>query len=255
MRFNLLLSIFATVLMFQPAESFAQNSEFATKKEVRKLKKQTINTTTALKNQINSISLTPGPKGDTGARGERGLQGPKGDTGAQGPQGIQGAQGVQGPQGLQGIQGPAGRDGGMLFNHSGGGVFDGTKVFYFRDHLFGSSESLANIGRQGALVGTNCKKVSYQIHLRQDPLMIRTFNLIAIAPFTSAEQSNATYPLCQLSGVSRSCTGEITLGGNSGRRTINATDILAVKVGTGVSNGGNIYSQVEALWNVRCLEN
>ena len=80
----------------------------------------------ATKSELKNISLTPGPKGDAGPRGERGEPGPKGDTGAngepgpQGPQGIQGLrgetgqrgeQGPIGPQGLQGIQGERGRDG------------------------------------------------------------------------------------------------------------------------------------------------
>ena len=80
----------------------------------------------ATKSELQNISLTPGPKGDAGPRGERGEPGPKGDTGAngepgpQGPQGIQGLrgetgqrgeQGPIGPQGLQGIQGERGRDG------------------------------------------------------------------------------------------------------------------------------------------------
>jgi len=54
---------------------------------------------TNLQNQINNISLTPGPKGD------------KGDTGWEGPQGIQGIQGEPGIQGLQGEIGLPGNDG------------------------------------------------------------------------------------------------------------------------------------------------
>lgn len=55
--------------------------------------------------EINSIELTPGPKGDkgdTGPQGPQGLQGPKGDkgdTGAQGPQGLQGLKGDKGDPG------------------------------------------------------------------------------------------------------------------------------------------------------------
>lgn len=55
--------------------------------------------------EINSIELTPGPKGDkgdTGPQGPQGLQGPKGDkgdTGAQGPQGVQGPKGDKGDPG------------------------------------------------------------------------------------------------------------------------------------------------------------
>ena len=56
----------------------------------------------ATKEELQTIYLTPGPKGDKGETGERG---PQGDTGPRG------ADGLQGPQGLQGIQGERGRDG------------------------------------------------------------------------------------------------------------------------------------------------
>lgn len=71
----------------------------------------------ATKEELRNISLTPGPKGETG---ERGPIGPKGDTGERGPQGdagprgadgLQGPQGLQGLQGLQGVQGERGQDG------------------------------------------------------------------------------------------------------------------------------------------------
>lgn len=61
-----------------------------------------------LHNRIDSIQLTPGPKGDTGA------QGSKGDTGATGPQGLKGDTGAAGAQGLKGGKGdtgPAGSNG------------------------------------------------------------------------------------------------------------------------------------------------
>lgn len=73
--------------------------------------------------EINSIELTPGPKGDKGDKGDagevgpvgpQGLQGEKGDRGDIGPQGPKGDTGLQGPQGergLQGIQGPKGDKG------------------------------------------------------------------------------------------------------------------------------------------------
>ena len=56
----------------------------------------------ATKEELKTIALTPGPKGDKGETGERG---PQGDVGPRG------ADGLQGPQGLQGIQGERGRDG------------------------------------------------------------------------------------------------------------------------------------------------
>ena len=80
----------------------------------------------ATKEELQNISLTPGPKGERGDPGPQGnpgeigpqgLQGPpgpKGDTGERGPQGDigpKGADGLQGPQGLQGLQGERGRDG------------------------------------------------------------------------------------------------------------------------------------------------
>ena len=89
--------------------------------------KPEINTSNfATKQDLQNISLTPGPKGDKGETGERGpigpqgpqgiqgLTGPKGDAGERGPQGDtgpKGADGIQGPIGPQGLQGERGRDG------------------------------------------------------------------------------------------------------------------------------------------------
>ena len=80
----------------------------------------------ATKEELQNISLTPGPKGDPGPQGNpgeigpqglQGLQGPpgpKGETGERGPQGDvgpKGADGLQGPIGPQGLQGERGKDG------------------------------------------------------------------------------------------------------------------------------------------------
>lgn len=80
----------------------------------------------ATKEELQNISLTPGPKGErgepgpqgvageTGPQGLQGPPGPKGETGERGPQGDagpKGADGLQGPQGLQGLQGERGQDG------------------------------------------------------------------------------------------------------------------------------------------------
>lgn len=89
--------------------------------------KPEINTSNfATKQDLQNISLTPGPKGDKGETGERGpigpqgpqgiqgLTGPKGDAGERGPQGDtgpKGADGLQGPIGPQGLQGERGQDG------------------------------------------------------------------------------------------------------------------------------------------------
>ena len=77
-------------------------------------------------NSIETVQLTPGPKGDKGDKGDAGEVGPvgpqglqgekgeKGDTGATGPKGDKGDTGLQGPQGergLQGEQGPQGEKG------------------------------------------------------------------------------------------------------------------------------------------------
>lgn len=73
--------------------------------------------------QINTIELTPGPKGDKGDpgiqgvqglkgdKGEQGEQGPKGDTGEQGPEGPKGDKGDQGDQGPKGDTGEQGEQG------------------------------------------------------------------------------------------------------------------------------------------------
>ena len=59
----------------------------------------------ATKEELRTISLTPGPKGDKGEAGERG------PIGLTGPQGLTGPRGADGQQGLQGIQGERGQDG------------------------------------------------------------------------------------------------------------------------------------------------
>lgn len=80
----------------------------------------------ATKEELHTISLTPGPQGPPGERGEIGPIGPQGLqglTGPAGPQGIQGERGQDGqpgpkgdigpigPQGLQGERGPIGQPG------------------------------------------------------------------------------------------------------------------------------------------------
>lgn len=59
----------------------------------------------ATKQELQNITLTPGPKGDRGETGERGPIGPIG------PQGLTGPRGADGQQGLQGIRGERGQDG------------------------------------------------------------------------------------------------------------------------------------------------
>ena len=71
----------------------------------------------ATKSELQNISLTPGPKGETGERGPQGDTGPRGADGLQGPQGLQGIQGERGrdgepgPRGERGEQGPIGLTG------------------------------------------------------------------------------------------------------------------------------------------------
>lgn len=86
--------------------------------------KPTIDTSQyATKQELQNLSLSQGPKGETGERGPQGevgpqgLQGPagpKGDTGERGPQGEvgpRGADGAQGPQGERGADGQRGEQG------------------------------------------------------------------------------------------------------------------------------------------------
>ena len=65
----------------------------------------------ATKEELQTIALTPGPKGDKGEPGPIGPKGADGERGPQGETGPRGADGLQGPQGIQGIQGERGRDG------------------------------------------------------------------------------------------------------------------------------------------------
>ena len=61
-----------------------------------------------LQNNIDNISLTPGPKGD---KGDKGDPGPKGDKGDTGDTGATGATGATGPKGDKGDKGDPGADG------------------------------------------------------------------------------------------------------------------------------------------------
>ena len=62
----------------------------------------------ATKQELQTISLIPGPKGDKGETGERGPQGATGETGPRGADGLQGPQGIQGERGQDGQPGPKG---------------------------------------------------------------------------------------------------------------------------------------------------
>ena len=96
-------------------ESAAQdNSEIIKRLAALEAKPEIDTSQFATKEEIQNISLTPGPKGDRGdpgPQGNPGEVGPQGLQGLQGPQGPKGADGLQGPQGLQGLQGPPGPKG------------------------------------------------------------------------------------------------------------------------------------------------
>lgn len=68
----------------------------------------------ATKEELQNISLTPGPKGEPGPIGPKGAdgdRGPQGDTGPRGADGLQGPQGIQGERGQDGQAGPKGERG------------------------------------------------------------------------------------------------------------------------------------------------
>ena len=65
---------------------------------------------TATQAAIDTISLTPGPIGETGPIGPSGIQGPVGPSGSIGLTGPSGIQGPVGPSGSIGLTGPSGAD-------------------------------------------------------------------------------------------------------------------------------------------------
>lgn len=68
----------------------------------------------ATKEELQTISLTPGPKGEKGEPGPKGAdgeRGPQGETGPRGADGLQGPQGLQGERGRDGEPGPRGERG------------------------------------------------------------------------------------------------------------------------------------------------
>lgn len=66
---------------------------------------------TATQAAIDTISLTPGPIGETGPIGPSGIQGPVGPSGSIGLTGPSGIQGPVGPSGSIGLTGPSGTQG------------------------------------------------------------------------------------------------------------------------------------------------
>ena len=96
-------------------ESAAQdNSEIIKRLAALEAKPEIDTSQFATKEEIQNISLGPGPQGPPGERGEIGLQGPQGIqglTGPIGPQGIQGERGQDGPRGEQGQRGEPGLKG------------------------------------------------------------------------------------------------------------------------------------------------
>ncbi len=103
--------------------------------------------TADLQNQIDTIELTPGPKGDTGdqgPKGDTGAQGDKGDTGDQGPKGDKGDKGDAGAQGSPGTGGDDSADGVQIIS----AVFSG--------QIVGSSITLELTGTGFANCETDC---------------------------------------------------------------------------------------------------
>ena len=69
----------------QADEKFATNEDFNTLvEEVNSANETTAEALVQLQDNIENISLTPGPKGDKGDKGEQGIQGPQGDKGEDG---------------------------------------------------------------------------------------------------------------------------------------------------------------------------
>lgn len=87
------------------------NSEIIRRLQVLETKPEIDTSQFSTKEELQNISLTPGPKGDKGETGERGPQGPQGLTGPQGLQGIQGERGLDGQPGPKGDIGPRGPQG------------------------------------------------------------------------------------------------------------------------------------------------
>lgn len=192
----------------------------------------------ATKEELKTISLTPGPKGDKGETGERGPQGetgPRGADGLQGPQGLQGIQGERGqdgqpgpkgdigpigPQGLKGEQGPAGPVGPQgAIGPKGENGRDGVGIPQ-KLTLSGNTLILSDGGGNVTLptsTGTGGQVNEYEIHGTGMP------NGKVVAPVgTTYVDTNATNGA--LKWIKRSGTGNQgweVLTGDTGWRTLN----------------------------------
>ena len=93
-------------------ESAAQdNSEIIKRLAALEAKPEIDTSQFATKEEIQNISLTPGPRGDRGEPGPQGIPGGIGPQGPIGPQGLQGERGQDGQRGERGEQGPIGQTG------------------------------------------------------------------------------------------------------------------------------------------------
>ena len=88
-----------------------EKNELKGNKRLREAVSELQTTTVDLQDQINTIELLEGPKGDTGPAGPTGATGPQGVVGATGPQGVAGATGPQGATGSAGADGTDGATG------------------------------------------------------------------------------------------------------------------------------------------------
>ncbi len=104
-------------MMFVLATSIIISDASAQSRGLRREREARIAGDAGLQQQIDTIELTPGPQGETGATGDTGPQGLPGNdgldgaVGAQGPAGNDGAVGAQGPAGNDGADGDDGEDG------------------------------------------------------------------------------------------------------------------------------------------------
>ena len=139
---------------------------------------------TATQAAIDTISLTPGPIGETGPIGPSGIQGPVGPSGSIGLTGPSGIQGPVGPSGSIGLTGPSGADA-VVDNTPYGLSWSGDITqAATRDALYDKLETFSLSGHQhiasditdladGAISFTNKTLTDYTNVIHADQLHIR----------------------------------------------------------------------------------
>ena len=183
----------------------------------------------------------PGAKGDTGAQGSTGTQGVAGPTGPKGDQGIQGntgTQGLLGPTGPKGDRGETGLTGEPGATGPRGTTGTAATVTIGTVTVSTSTASVTNVGTTSSAI--------FNFVLQQGPQGIQgpignTGTQGSVGPAGSNGFTTTSTLVNGTSTVSLSSTGELTLPGGVGLRSVGVTGADGRQSLASTSTDGNLF--------------